>query len=82
MSDVEFNRTEIEALTSKLDSPQLQLSDRERVLLRAIFAAAGSQVRRRGAGTGEQESALANLREELLNSQGCGQSISAVQGGA
>jgi hypothetical protein len=68
MSDVEFNRTEIEALTSKLDSPQLQLSDRERVLLRAIFAAAGSQVRRRGAGTGEQESALANLREELLNS--------------
>jgi hypothetical protein len=68
MSDVEFNRTEVEALTAKLDSPQLQLSERERVLLRAIFAAAGNQVRRRGAGAGEREAGLASLREELANS--------------
>ena len=69
MSEVEFSRAEIEALAGKLDSPQLQLSERERTLLRAIFAAASSQVRRRGAeGSGETEPTLANLREELLNS--------------
>jgi len=67
MSELEFNRAEIEALAGKLDSPQLQLSDRERTLLRAIFAAAGSQVHRLGAG-GEREPTLANLREELVNS--------------
>ena len=67
MSELEFSRAEIEALAGKLDSPQLQLSERERTLLRAIFGAASSQVQRLGA-AGERDATLANLREELLNS--------------
>jgi len=44
MASLEFSREEVENLARKLDSVQAQLSDGERILLLAIFAAAGEQV--------------------------------------
>jgi hypothetical protein len=68
MAELEFTRREVEDLARKLDSPQSQLSERERVLLLAIFSAASSRVRRGGAeSTGQAEAALANFREGLVN---------------
>jgi len=67
MAEMEFSRREIEDLAQKLDSPQSQLSGRERALLIAIFWAAGNQVRRNDErGSGKTET-LHSLREELLN---------------
>lgn len=69
MSELQFSRTEIEGLAQKLDSPQSQLSEREKQLLLAIFSAARDQVRSSGPETsGEAEVTLTNLRERLLNS--------------
>ena len=67
MAELVFTRTEIEDLARKLASPQSQLSERERALLLAIFAAASRQVRpRHPEGSGRAEPTLANLREELV----------------
>lgn len=65
MSDLQFSRAEIEVLAQKLASPQAQLSDREKQLLLAIFAAARSQVRSSQAG--DADITVTDLREQLLN---------------
>ncbi len=44
MASLEFSRREVENLARKLDSVQAQLSESERTLLLAIFAAAGDHV--------------------------------------
>lgn len=44
MAALEFSREEVENLARKLDSVQAQLSEGERTLLVAIFAAAGEHV--------------------------------------
>jgi hypothetical protein len=68
MAELEFTRRQVEDLARKLDSPESQLSERERALLLAIFSAASIQVRPSGAeGSGRTEATLANLREELVN---------------
>ena len=67
MSDLEFSRRDAEDLARKLDSAELRLSDKERVLLLAIFSAASGQVRRgdvEGADPGEPT--LTDLREQLV----------------
>ncbi len=64
MSDLQFSRAEIEALAQKLDSLQAQLSEREKQLLLAIFAAAGSQVRSISADS--SEITVAVLHSQLL----------------
>jgi len=68
MAELEFSRREVEELARKLDSPQLQLSERERVLLLAVFSVASNQVRHSDTeSSGRTEATLANLREELVN---------------
>ena len=63
MGELEFTRAEVENLAQKLDSPQLQLSAKEKALLLAIFSAASNRVR--PADTARPT--LADLRDELLN---------------
>lgn len=63
MGELEFSRSEVENLAQKLDSPQLQLSEKERALLLAIFSAASNRVRPADAA----RPTLADLRDELLN---------------
>jgi hypothetical protein len=67
MAEMEFSRREAEDLARKLDSPQLQLSERERELLLAIFWTAGNQVGRNEEKSSGQTETLQSLREELLN---------------
>ncbi len=68
MPKLDFTREEIEELAQKLDSLQSQLSDRDRLLLLAIFAAASNQVwNKEEKGLGATEPTLADLRKELLN---------------
>jgi hypothetical protein len=64
MSDLLFSRAEIEGLAQKLDSPQAQLSDREKQLLVAIFAAAGTEVRSISADS--SDITVTDLRRQLL----------------
>jgi hypothetical protein len=67
MIELEFRRQDIEDLAGKLDSSQLQLSDHERALLIAIFAAARDRVRHNDAADpGKVEPTLGDLREQLL----------------
>lgn len=63
MGELEFSRAEVENLAQKLDSPQLQLSEKEKALLLAIFSAASNRVRPADAA----RPTLADLRGELLN---------------
>lgn len=65
MAELEFTRGEIDDLARKLTSPQLQLSERERALLLAIFSAACRQVQPKYP-EGSGEPTLADLREELV----------------
>ncbi len=64
MSDLLFSRAEIEGLAEKLDSPQAQLSEREKRLLVAIFAAAGNKVSSISADSGDI--IVTDLRSQLL----------------
>jgi hypothetical protein len=67
MSDLQFSRAEIEGLAQKLDSPQAQLSEREKQLLLAIFAAAGNHVRSsKPKESGGEDVTLADLLGQLL----------------
>jgi hypothetical protein len=74
MTELQFSRREIEDLAQKLDSPQSQLSARERTLLLAIFSAARGAVQSSPApgpgtpaeGPGSAQT-LTNLREQLVN---------------
>jgi hypothetical protein len=66
MSDLQFSRAEIEGLALKLASPQAGLSEREKQLLLAIFAAARNQVWS-SEDSGEAHITLTDLREQLLN---------------
>jgi hypothetical protein len=67
MAELEFTRGEIDDLVRKLTSPQLQLSERERALLLAIFSAACRQVRPGyPEGSAAADPTLANLREDLV----------------
>jgi hypothetical protein len=66
VSELPFRRQEIEVLAQKLDSPQAQLSEREKKLLLAIFSAARSQVGS-SEDSGEVEITLTDLRGQLLN---------------
>jgi hypothetical protein len=67
MTKLEFTRRDVENLAEKLGSPQLGLSERERVLLLAIFSAASDRVRRADVeGYGKVELTLADLREQLV----------------
>jgi hypothetical protein len=63
MGELEFSRAEVENLAQKLDSPQLQLSGKEKALLLAIFSAASSRVRP----VEEARPTLDDLRDDLLN---------------
>jgi hypothetical protein len=67
MKHVPFRQGEIEALALKLGSPESPLSDREKQLLLAIFAAAGANVTSSdpedSAGT---EITIIDLRQQLL----------------
>jgi hypothetical protein len=65
MAELEFTRGEIDDLARKLTAPQLQLSERERALLLAIFSAACRQVQPKYP-EGSGESTLADLREDLV----------------
>lgn len=64
MSDLQFSRAEIEDLARKLGSLQAELSERERQLLVAIFAAARIEVRSISDDSGG--AAVADLRRQLL----------------
>jgi hypothetical protein len=67
MSDLQFSRAEIESLAQKLDSMQEQLSEREKQLLLAIFAAAGNHVRSsKPKDSGGADITLADLLGQLL----------------
>ena len=48
MADLEFNRQEIEDLARKLSTLESSLSEQERALLLAIFAAAADRARQTG----------------------------------
>jgi hypothetical protein len=65
MSDLQFSRAEIERLARKLDSQESQLTDREKQLLLAIFAAARKQVRSGEARDSGGGPTLTSLREQL-----------------
>ena len=68
MAELEFTRREVEDLARKLASLQSELSERELVLLVAIFSAASNRVRRSGAESpGQTGPTLDNLRQELVN---------------
>lgn len=68
MAQLEFSRGEVDELTRKLDSLESHFSDRERVLLLAIFAAAGNRVRPlQGDEAPYAEQTIENLREQLAN---------------
>jgi hypothetical protein len=68
MNDLEFSRSDIVDLATKLDSLKTQLSDNERKLLLAIFSAASSQVWQLGstAAAVPGEPTLTDLREQLI----------------
>lgn len=62
MGELEFSRAEVENLAQKLDSPQLELSGKEKALLLAIFSAASDRVRP----ADTERPTLADLRDDLL----------------
>jgi hypothetical protein len=94
MADLVFNQNEINSLCAKVSTLQPQLSDPERALLLAIFAAAAERARPIGP---KNEAALplavgstqapdaqpnaASLQQQLLNSYVAGNSFSDVVGG-
>jgi hypothetical protein len=65
MSELRFSRAEVEGLAQKLGSPEAGLSEREKLLLLAIFAAARNKVSP-SEDLGEVEGRLTDLREQLL----------------
>jgi hypothetical protein len=67
MTELEFSREDVENLTRKLDSFKSQLSEREQIILLAIFSAASDRVRLSRAEAGDTGATLTDLREQLLN---------------
>jgi hypothetical protein len=69
MENFEFSRQEIEDLAGQLDALGTQLTERERILLLAIFSAAGQHVAIHAPpkGSGDTEQTLADLKEQILN---------------
>jgi Asp-tRNA(Asn)/Glu-tRNA(Gln) amidotransferase C subunit len=65
MASLEFSREEVENLAQKLHSVQDQLSESERALLLAVFAAAGDHVDV-VVRTGDAEPTTADLRSQIV----------------